>query len=272
MAGKQKNLGRKREYELPPLDVPAEPPTRDSMTYRPSEETRMAPVDPVDLDRTYDNVLEHASLPSEPKSEPEIRTLFATRAVLIADLLKDTFASRFFGRSPYRVLRVDEPGPSTAGGLLARRSISLVAREGSAPSVVCGWVDSAKGEAQLRGYESVALRYQTHHGLELDLAPEHYERFLEDLVETLTSGGIKVRVLVLDEELAALVRSQQEPAQKKPSVRARGRGWGSRLLVLTFVLGLVAGRLVPWEPLDAAVGRALAPLWAKVSAQLGARH
>jgi hypothetical protein len=269
MADKQKNLGRKQAYELPPLEVPPEP-SPDSMSFRLSEVTRMAPVD---SDATYNDVLAHVSPPPAPPQEgqePEIRTLFSSRAVLIADLLRDTFSRRFFGRSPYRVLRVDEPGPSTAGGLLARRSISLVAREGSAPSVVCGWVDSAKGEAQLRGYESVALRYQSHHGLELDLAPEHYERFLEDLVEALTSGGIKVRVLVMDEEMAALVRGQT-PLQRKPAVRARGGGWGGRLLVLTFVLGLLAGRVVPWAWVDSAVGQAFAPLWAKVSARVGSR-
>ncbi|MCY1082073.1 hypothetical protein [Archangium lansingense] len=88
-------------------------------------------------------------------------------------------------------------------------------------------------------------------------------------METLISGGIKVRVLVLDEEGVTL--KQARTAQRgRPAPRAQGRrGWGSRLLVLTFALGLVAGRLVPWEGVDAALVRAAAAVWSGVSARVG---
>jgi hypothetical protein len=263
MADRKMNRGRERKLDFSNLEE-----TGDASWRYPELEltgpTRTAP--PVPDEDTTGQLI--APLDEEP--EP-LRTAFSTRAVLIADLLRDTFSRRFFGRSPYRVLRVDEPeGPSTAGGRLARQSISLVAREGPAPSVVCGWVDTAKEEAHLRCYESVALRYASHHGMELDLSPEHYERFLETLVEALISGGIKVRVLVLDEEGVALKQSQ---AAEGPAPRARGRrGWGSRLLVLTFVLGLVAGRLVPWTGVDSAmvaVVRGAHAAWAHVSARVG---
>jgi len=193
--------------------------------------------------------------------------MFSSRAVLIADQLRDKFSRRFFGRPPYRVLRIDAPeGPSTAGGLLARQAISLVSRQGSAPSVVCGWVDTSKSEAQLRGYESVVRRYESHHGTELDLSPEHYERFLDDMVEALSSGGIKVRVLVLEEQGAAPGQAQVS-ASRGASARARGGGKGPLLLVLGFALGLLAGRWVPWDKVDVALGRGRSP----VSAQVGAK-
>ncbi|AKJ07635.1 hypothetical protein ATI61_10786 [Archangium gephyra] len=265
MADRKMNLGRERKLDFSTLEN-----NGDASWQYPELEltgaTRTAPPVP-DEDTT-------GKLIAPLDEEPELRTAFSTRAVLIADLLRDTFSRRFFGRAPYRVLRVDEPeGPSTAGGLLARQSISLVAREGSAPSVVCGWVDTAKQEAQLRCYESVALRYASHHGMELDLSPEHYERFLETLVETLLSGGIKVRVLVLDEEGVALKQAQAvEGGGPVPGARGR-RGWGSRMVVLTFVLGLVAGRLVPWSGVDSAlvaVVRGAVAAWTDVSARVGA--
>jgi hypothetical protein len=261
----KKNLGRERMLDFSTLEEP-----QDSSWNYPDLEltgpTRTAPPS-LDEDSTGNLVA--------PIEEQELRTAFSTRAVMIADLLRDTFSRRFFGRSPYRILRVDEPeGPSTAGGLLARQSISLVARDGSLPSVVCGWVDTAKEEAQLRGYESVALRYASHQGLQFELSPEHYERFLGDLEATLISGGIKVRVLVLDEEGAAL-KQARTTERGGPAPRAKGRGeWGSRLLVLTFVLGLVAGRLVPWGGVDSAMVtlvRGATAAWAKVSAQVGTR-
>lgn len=259
MADQKKNLGRRLELDFSALEGEATSPPWSVPPLDLGGETRAAPLD--------DNTTRQLVAPP-PDEEVPLRTAFSTRAVLIADLLRDTFSRRFFGRSPYRVLRVDEPeGPSTAGGRLARQSISLVAREGSAPSVVCGWVDASKEEAQLRGYESVARRYEAHHGMELDLSPEHYERFLEDLVQTLMSGGIKVRVLVLDEEALALVRGAQPGS---PSPRARGRGkWGSRMLVLTFVLGLLAGRWVPWAPVDAALSRIADSVRALVSGRAG---
>jgi hypothetical protein len=255
MADRQKNLGRARVLDFSSLE---EDESESSWGAPLTDQTHLAPLD--------DDATGELVTPRTEEAEP-LLTAFSSRAFLIADLLKDTFSRRFFGRAPYRVLRVDAPeGPSTAGGRLARQTISLVAREGAAPSVICGWVDSAKGEAQLRSYESAARRYESHHGTELDLAPEHYERFLEDLVNTLISGGIKVRVLVLDEQVAAPVQGQVS-APRGPAARSRGRARGGRLLMLGIVLGLLAGRWVPWDRVDAALTR----VWSAMSAQVGGR-
>jgi hypothetical protein len=168
------------------------------------------------------------------------RTLFSTKAVLLAYLLKDKFHRRMFGRAPYRVLRVDEPeGPSTAGGLLARQSISLVTQDNSLPSAPCGWVDTAKGEAQLRSYELITARYEARHGIPLNLSREQYDSFLNDLVEALMAGSIKVRVYIPEPG------SAQESA--RPQARQRSRFGMVVALALAFALGMAAGRLVPWD-------------------------
>ena len=285
-ADRKKNLGRPRELDFSAMEQ-EESSWGSLPTNAKSNETRVAPLD-VDDDATRDLPLRRSPTrapapavplrapaplrapPPMPEPEPEeepLRTMFSSRAVLIADQLRDKFSRRFFGRPPYRVLRIDEPeGPSTAGGLLARQPISLVSKQGAAPSLVCGWVDTAKSEAQLRGYESVAKRYESHHGTPLDLSPEHYERFLDDMVEALSSGGIKVRVLVLEEQGAAPGQAQGS-ASRGTSARARGGGKGPLLLVLGFALGLLAGRWVPWDKVDAALARARSP----VSAQVGAK-
>jgi hypothetical protein len=101
----------------------------------------------------------------------------------------------------------------------------------------------------------------------LDLSPEHYERFLDDMVETLSSGGIKVRVLVLDEPVAGAGQGQASAPRGSPARRAQGGARGPLLLVVGFALGLLAGRWVPWDRVDAALFQARSSM----SAQVGSR-
>ncbi|MFP2928881.1 hypothetical protein ACLESO_27515 [Pyxidicoccus sp. 3LG] len=171
---------------------------------------------------------------------PALRTMFANHSALLAEQFRDAMASKMYGRGPHRVLRIDEPeGPSTAGGKLARQAISLVPRKGSGHSVMCGWVDVSKREAQLRNFEAVARRYESHHGEPLEMQPEEYERFLTDVEEVLTKAVIKVRIIV-PEEVGA-VRIAPAKAQRKgmPVLLA------ITLAVLAFVLGLFVGRMPP---------------------------
>lgn len=195
-----------------------------------SDETRMAPM------------LEPSEAPAPAPSAGESnRTMFATHASLFAERLQDKFAKKIYGRTPHRVLRIDEPeGLSTAGGRLARQSISLISRKGKEPSIVCGWVDVSKNEAQFRGHESMARRFEAHHGTPLDLSQEDYERCIDDLVQVMVAGGIKVRVLVPDEA------SPVQPASPPPEVRKQGIApWMMIVLgTVTFALGLLVGRLV----------------------------
>jgi translation initiation factor IF-2 len=197
--------------------------------------TRMAALD--------DPLISSEEVPVGSESEASNRTVFSSQAALIADLVRDKFSSRFFGRSPFRVLRIDEPeGPSTAGGRLARQNISLVAQQGSAPSIVCGWVDVSKKEAQLRSYESVSRRHEARHGQKVELGPEHYERFLNDLVDTLLIGGIRVRILVPDEQEGGATPAPA-PVPQAPKRASVSLVMAFLLMVLAFGLGFVARHL-----------------------------
>ncbi len=219
------NPGRSDETRVAPREEDERTPPRQ----RRADETRMAPV-----------VEPDAEPEPEPSAGESNRTMFATHAALFADRLRDRFAKKIYGRTPHRVLRIDEPeGPSTAGGKLARQSISLIPRRGTAPTIVCGWVDVARKEAHLRGHESVARRYEAHHGTALDLAEEDYERCIDDLAEALTAGGIKVRVLIPEESAAP------RGASPAPETGAQGFPlWMVGALGATaFLLGMMVGRL-----------------------------
>jgi hypothetical protein len=190
----------------------------------------------------------HLITPAEPPppSDPpelDLRTSFSNKAAMVADLVKATFARRSYGTAPYR-LRIDEPdGPSTAGGLHARQPISLVSRLESAPPVVVGWVDVSKKESQLRNYAVVTRRHKGRYNAELDINEEEYDRFLNELVETLFYGGIKILLLVPDEEPPAPPGSPQAQAQAQAQQQRGGRSCLGTLflLSLTFALGVGAG-------------------------------
>ncbi len=210
--GHRGNSRRADETRIAPLgeEEHTSPPTRAAGR---SNETRMAPM------AEFDDAPEPA-----PAAGESNRTMFATHAALFADRLRDKLSKKIYGRNPHRVLRIDEPeGPSTAGGRLARQSISLIPRRGTGPTIVCGWVDVAKQEAQLRSHESVARRYEAHHGTPIDISLEDYERCLDDLVNALIAGDIKVRVLVPEESTPAQAPSPA-PAAKGQNLPPGWRG------------------------------------------------
>jgi hypothetical protein len=183
-----------------------------------------------------------------PPPETDLRTTFSNKAAMVADLVKATFARRSYGMAPYR-LRIDEPdGPSTAGGLHARQPISLVANMDSAPPIVVGWVDVAKKDAQLRTYDVVKRRHQSRFTTPLDLTANEYEEFLNELVETLFYGGIKIMLQVPDDEPSP-GQGVQSPAQGQGQVQVQaqpqtsGRGCLGTLFILgvTFATGVAVG-------------------------------
>ncbi|WP_338276861.1 hypothetical protein [Corallococcus caeni] len=185
--------------------------------------------------------LPSAQAASQAAQTPELRTMFATHSALLAERLKAELQHKIYGRSPHRILRVDEPeGPSTAGGKQARQAISLVDRKGVAPALVAGWVDVARGQASLRNHEAVARRYEFQHGSPLELAPEEYEKFLTDVDEVLRTAAIQVRILVPDE--SAPTRATVGPqAPRATGVAVR---WVMLLVAVAFLLGLAAGNLL----------------------------
>lgn len=256
------------EEDYPRSDSTRVAPSEDLRPYPSSraDETRVAAVEDLspspDATRIASRDLEpRPSRGSRPSSSPDAtritssprelaslqdsanRTTFSNQAAMIADVLRDRFARKVYGRNPNRVLRVDEPeGPSTSGGRQARQPLLLVPRKGSAPPILCGWVDVARREAQLRGHESAARRFQAQHGTPLDVFPADYERFIDDMVDTLHSGGIRVRVLMPDEPLSAA-----EGGTGKAPRHVSLPSWLIALLVtsgvvLGAVIGLILGR------------------------------
>lgn len=178
----------------------------------------------------------------EPSSPEELRTTFSNKAAMVADLVKATFARRSYGLAPYR-LRIDEPdGPSTAGGLHARQPLSLVSNLDSVPALVVGWVDVAKKESQLRSYGVVKRRHQSRHTTPLEISEEEYESFFNELMETLSYGGIRIVVQVPDEEpLPAQGSARPGVAQAPPQRRGRSPLGTLLLLLVTFTLGVGVG-------------------------------
>jgi hypothetical protein len=186
--------------------------------------------------------------PNASPPELDLRTTFSNKAAMVADLVKATFARKGYGPMPYR-LRIDEPdGPSTAGGLHARQPISLVTHMDAAPPIVVGWVDVAKKETQLRTYEVVKRRHQHRYPVPMELTEAEYNRFLDELVETLFYGGIKIMLVVPDDDPTPL-HSVQAQAQPQPQVQAKAepqttsRGCFGTLFILTvtFSTGIAVG-------------------------------
>ncbi|RKH07443.1 hypothetical protein D7V97_21315 [Corallococcus sp. CA053C] len=184
--------------------------------------------------------LPSAQAASRAGETPELRTMFATHSALLAERLKSELQHKIYGRSPHRILRVEEPeGPSTAGGKQARQAISLVDRKGVAPALIAGWVDVAKGQASLRNHEAVAKRYEFQHGNPLELIPEEYDKFLTDVEEVLRTSAIQVRILVPDESVPTRATvGQQVPRSRGVPVR-----WVLLLVTVAFLMGLAGGAL-----------------------------
>jgi len=203
-----------------------------------------------------------------PTPGGDLRTTFSNQAVMIADLVRERLAQRSYGPAFYR-LRIDEPsGPSTAGGLLARQPLSLVPRMDSAPVLVCGWVDVYKKDAQLRSYEVVMRRLLSRQGGSLPITEEAYNRFLQELMDTLFDGGIRILVLVPDEQEAA--PSSQLPAPPPPR-RFRSFLGAVFFVGLGFALGLNAERLVPWLEQGTLWLTQQAPVWLEWAKRLISR-
>ncbi|WP_158617007.1 hypothetical protein, partial [Corallococcus exercitus] len=240
--GGGRDVAKEEEFELPELIHAGRGAELDGSS---SEPPRAARADgPPKASRPEPMIfapLPSAQAASQAAQTPELRTMFATHSALLAERLKAELQHKIYGRSPHRILRVDEPeGPSTAGGKQARQAISLVDRKGTAPALVAGWVDVAKGQASLRNHEAVARRYEFQHGSPLELAPEEYEKFLTDVDEVLRTAAIQVRILVPDESAPTRATvGQQVPRATGVAVR-----WVMLLVAVAFLLGLAAGSLL----------------------------
>jgi hypothetical protein len=172
--------------------------------------------------------------------EPTIPMGPPRRGPLSTELVTETFAQRRYGPARYR-LHIEE-AKSGGGGLAGQQPLMLIARKETLPSIFCGWVDPAQGEAQLRSYSVLVHRYERRHGEPPPLSEEEYDRFLDKLMDTLFDGGFQILHLVSNEE-------ELQPSGWRGRFLRRSflTGLGVTLLVMgAFALGLNAAHLVPW--------------------------
>jgi hypothetical protein len=241
-------------FTLPPLEIPDTPVVKPAAkpASRPIDPSLQAPIPTVtQADYRLEAPLEPASVLTaasgaaggSQQAGEQLRTAFASRAAAIADIVRSAFTRKSYGTAAYR-LRIDEPdGPSTAGGLLARQPISLVSTQEWAPAIPCGWVDVSKKEAQLRNHAAVSKRHRSRYNRALELTEEDYDRFFTELVDTLFYGGIKVLVLIPDEQEAP---PAQAPSRQAPARSRRGTVlWVLLAFALGVGAGMNAGRVLP---------------------------
>jgi hypothetical protein len=189
--------------------------------------------------------------------EPTVPTEPVHQRMLSTDLLKETFAQRRYGPARYR-LHIEE-AKSTG---TSQQPLMLLARREPVPPLLCGWVDLAQGEAQVRSYGVLVRRHERRHGEPPPLSEEEYDRFLDKLMDTLFDGGFQILHLVSDEEEA------RPSGWKRRWLRRSFRsGLGGMLLIVgAFALGLNAAHLVPWLFQHVSTWIALASSWIEQAA------
>lgn len=215
-----------------PAYVPPPPPVPEEPVELPTSSLRF----PEDLQ------LREEIIPTEPYHPHPLHT----------ELVKETFTQRRYGPARYR-LHIEEE--KTAG--TGQQPLMLIARKEPLPPLLCGWVDLAQGEAQVRSYGVLVRRHERRHGEPPPLSEEEYDRFLDKLMDTLFDSGFQILHLVSDEE--ELRPSGWRGRFLRRSFRS---GLGASLLVVgAFALGLNVAHLVPWLFQHIPSWNALASSW-----------
>ncbi len=215
-----------------PAYVPPPPPMLEASLELPTSSLRF----PEDLQ------LREQTVPTEP---------WRPRA-LSMEPVKETFIQRRYGPARYRLHIEEEKTPGTG-----QHALMLVARKEPVPPLLCGWVDLAQGEAQVRSYGVLVRRYERRHGEPPLLIEEEYDRFLDKLMDTLFDSGFQILHLVSDEE-------ELRPSGWRAHFRRRFLRSGPGVALLTlgaFALGLNAAHLVPWLFQQVPIWIALAGPW-----------
>jgi hypothetical protein len=228
--------------------IPKAPQAAPRTGQRPAYVTPEPPPPPVpDEDSQPRRITSSLRAPEDVKlveevllGEPTVPMGPPRRHALSTELVKETFAQRRYGPARYR-LHIEE-SKSGAGGLPGQQPLMLIARKEPVPSIFCGWVDPAQGEAQLRSYGVVSHRYERRHGEPPPLSEEEYDRFLDRLMDALFDAGFQILHLVSNEE-------ELRPSGWRGRFLRRSflTGLGVTLLTMgAFALGLNAAHLVPW--------------------------
>ena len=150
-------------------------------------------------------------------------TMFASRAVALADVFKYTVGkNRLEGSVNYTLQMAAPEGESTGGGVAAMQHIALVP-EGGGPSVVIGSANQATGRAELRTYAVVAEAYRRRlKGTAFPTVQWKYDDLLKKLREFL--DGQNLQVTVVDAPHPAVAPATHGSALARPAARSASPG------------------------------------------------
>lgn len=122
------------------------------------------------------------------------RTVVAQQAIDLGELLNFRFERKHVGRDvPKRLSVITLDSQSTEGGKLARQSVVLTPlEEGAQGSIMCGWVDVARREAELREHGLVREQFEARYHVPFDVSHDEYEALIADVQSLLANQGFTI--------------------------------------------------------------------------------
>ena len=123
------------------------------------------------------------------------------------------------------------------GGRQARQSLVLTPISGKAPSIVCGYIDSARAVAELRSFVVLDKQSRDRHGEPLDFMRVDYDKFVHDMVSFLHAQGLDARVS--NEKI-----ERTTPADTPANTQASPSSQLVSMLVIGFLIGLGTGYII----------------------------
>ena len=166
-------------------------------------------------------LMTHADLAADlqedlPASSDANRTLHASQAFRVSELLELKFAMHTLGSQVVRQLKVvGIDGPSTDGGRKARQSMTLADRKDQVAGLVVGYLDVPRRTAELKSYVVLADEHRKRHHHPLDFSLGDYDRFVKEVTGFLKGQGIDTRLSNL-----SAVRPARESPRRRPAAVA----------------------------------------------------
>lgn len=163
------------------------------------------------------------------------RTKFALRALNLADVWDAQFSDfMLMGSTPRRVTLSVPEGQSTAGGVQALQSISLVPEDPTKGILVAGTVDGVGQTAELRGFAYLSEAYRLRFNRPIDVPAGPYQKFLESAERLLSTNGLNVTVV---NQLPDATRRRYQKAQPEST---SGSAWVLLVFLLLAAVGVTA--------------------------------
>lgn len=163
-------------------------------------------------------------------SDDAKRTMFAQRALGLAEMFQSTFGGTPIGKEvKYRAEMSAPDGPSTGGGKQSLQALKLVPVE-TGSTLVIGHANQVEGSAELRTYEyMVRWQQQRFKGQgELLLDRALYDELLQKLKTFLSANGMRVTV----------------QASPKPSGEVRPASAGAASNLPMILIGVAVGAVI----------------------------